>query len=283
MILINDVFFGKIELPGVFEDLLNSKSLKRLSRIHQSGAIFLVNPAICHSRLEHSIGVMLMIRKLGGSELEQIAGLLHDVSHTAFSHVGDYVFDRAEEDYHEQIFEEVLLTSDIPEILSWHVYSASQLINGTFNILEQPLAGLCADRLDYTLRDSYHAGLVDRASVRQFISCLSLENGLITVSDQESANWINKLYRQLIDEVFNLPLHVYANLKLAELIKTGLENSQLTIEDLRKDDTYLLNKIRTTAAGYDGIRAIKQHKDLEVFIRKGMGLKMKNRQLNASV
>ena len=36
---------------------------------------------------------MLLIKKLGGSVEEQIAGLLHDVSHTAFSHVIDYVFD----------------------------------------------------------------------------------------------------------------------------------------------------------------------------------------------
>lgn len=283
MILINDIFFGINELPGIFEDLLNSPALKRLSRIHQSGAIFLVNPDISHSRLEHSIGVMLLIRKLGGSELEQIAGLLHDVSHTAFSHVGDYVFDNFEENYHEQIFETVLLSSDIPEILSWHGYHIDEIINGKFKLLEQPLPGLCADRLDYTLRDSYHAGLITAAAVRDFLTHVELDSGVIQLSSYEKAKWINELYKRLIDEVFNLPLHVYANRKLTELIKSELKATRLVAKDLQQDDTYLLNKLRSTASGYEAIKSIKLHKDLDVFVKKGMNLKMKNRQLNALI
>jgi HD superfamily phosphohydrolase len=44
---------------------------------------------------------MLLIWRLGGSLREQLAGLLHDVSHAAFSHLIDHVLDVAEEDYHE--------------------------------------------------------------------------------------------------------------------------------------------------------------------------------------
>ncbi|WP_214226569.1 HD domain-containing protein [Pedobacter sp. B4-66] len=283
MVLINDIFFGKVELPGIFDDLINSSWVKRLGRIHQSGAIFLVNPDICHTRLEHSIGVMLLIRQLGGSEIEQVSGLLHDISHTAFSHVGDYVFDNTEENYHEQIFEEVLKSSDIPEILSWHGYHVDEVVKGVFNILEQPMPKLCADRLDYTLRDSYHAGLVSRKDVKDFISSLTVENGVIVVENAEKAEWINNLYKKLIEEVFNFPLHVYANRKLTELIKVGLQRNELVHSDLFKDDTYLLNKIRSTTAGYEGIKAIKQQRGFDVFVKKGMGLKMKNRQLNALI
>ncbi len=283
MVLINDIFFDKVEVPGIFDDLINSAWVKRLGRIHQSGAIFLVNPKICHTRLEHSIGVMLLIRHLGGSELEQVAGLLHDISHTAFSHVGDYVFDNIEENYHEQVFEDVLRSSDIPEILSWHGYDIDQVINGTFNILEQAIPKLCADRLDYTLRDSYHAGLVSRKEVKDFIKHLSVEDGIIVIEKEEKAEWINNLYKKLINDVFNLPLHIYANRKLTELIKSGLQRNELVHDDLLKDDTYLLNKIRSTTFGYEGVKAIKQQKGFDVFVKKGMGLKMKNRQLNALI
>ncbi|MEJ2902688.1 HD domain-containing protein [Pedobacter panaciterrae] len=283
MVLINDIFFDKVEVPGIFDDLINSSWVKRLGRIHQSGAIFLVNPNICHTRLEHSIGVMLLIRHLGGSELEQVAGLLHDISHTAFSHVGDYVFDNTEENYHEQVFEEVLHSSDIPEILSWHGYHIDDIIKGTFNILEQAAPRLCADRLDYTLRDSYHAGLVSRKEVKDFIKHLGVEDGIIVIENAEKAEWINNLYKKLIDDVFNLPLHIYANRKLTELIKVGLQRNELVRSDLLKDDTYLLNKIRSTASGYEGVKAIKQQRGFDVFVKKGMGLKMKNRQLNALI
>lgn len=49
MIQLNDFLYGKMEFPQVFSDLLNTEALKRLAGIHQSGAIFLVNPDICHS------------------------------------------------------------------------------------------------------------------------------------------------------------------------------------------------------------------------------------------
>lgn len=54
------------------------------------------------------MGVMLLIKKLNGSIEEQIAGWIHDISHTAFSHLIDYVFDSEGEDHHEHRFEEVL-------------------------------------------------------------------------------------------------------------------------------------------------------------------------------
>lgn len=63
-------------------------------------------------RYDHSVGVMLLIRMLGGTLEEQIAGLLHDVSHTAFSHVADYVFENRDEDYHEIIFRSVVESSE---------------------------------------------------------------------------------------------------------------------------------------------------------------------------
>jgi HD superfamily phosphohydrolase len=101
---------------------------------------------------------------LGGSELEQIAGLLHDISHTAFSHVGDYVFDNTDEDYHEKVFAEVLCKSEVPDVLLSYGYNVNQILYGIFDILEQPLPSLCADRLDYTLRDGVHGGVSFRAS-----------------------------------------------------------------------------------------------------------------------
>jgi hypothetical protein len=51
MIGVNDFLYGKMELPAVFADLLKTDALKRLAGIHQSGAIFLVNPDICHSQV----------------------------------------------------------------------------------------------------------------------------------------------------------------------------------------------------------------------------------------
>jgi len=62
---------------------------------------------------------MLLVRRLGASLDEQIAALLHDVSHTAFSHVIDFVFnDHNGQSYHEEKKEEFVASTDIPTILN---------------------------------------------------------------------------------------------------------------------------------------------------------------------
>jgi len=283
MIQLNDFLYGNMELPAVFSDLLNTDVLKRLGGVHQSGAIFLVNPDICHSRLEHAIGVTLLIRTLGGSELEQIAGLLHDVSHTAFSHVGDYVFDNTDEDYHEKIFAEILCKSEVPDVLLKYGYNISDILHGTFDILEQPLPALCADRLDYTLRDGVHGGVISRQRARQFMKAVVLSGGKIAVNDENEAAWINEAFEKLNNEMFKLPLHLYANGKMAELIKRFLKKGLLTESDLFKTDTLLLNKIRANYEGYEAIKAIKQLRGFAEFMRHGAVPKVKTRTLNAQL
>ena len=281
MIKVNDPIYGSHELPDIFEELLSGNALKRLGNIHHSGAIFLVNPSICHNRLEHSIGVMLLIRILGGAELEQIAGLLHDVSHTAFSHVSDYVFGNEDENYHEQLFETVLVNSEIPIILEKHGYTLAQILQGHFPILEQPMPYLCADRLDYTLRDAMHTGIITRQQARHFLNDVTLIDGKVSVNSAEHAEWINGIYKRLNTEVYNAPLYVYANQQLAELINELLKNGQLKEADLQKDDTFMLNKIRSTTYGYEAIKAIKHHKGYTDFLKKGASLKIKSRHLMA--
>ncbi|WP_231491963.1 HD domain-containing protein [Pedobacter sp. Leaf170] len=281
MVQLNDILYGKIEFPDVFEELLNTEALKRLAGIHQSGAIYLVNPEICHSRLEHAIGVLMLIKNLGGSELEQIAGLLHDISHTAFSHVGDYVFNNTDEDYHEKIFAEVLYNSEIPDVLLRYGYNANQIIYGNFDILEQPLPSLCADRLDYTLRDGFHAGLISRQRAIEFLKSITLKDGKMAVNSEKEALWINEIFSRLNSDVFNLPLHIYANGKMAELIKSFLKKGILNEQDLFKTDTLLLNKIRSNYTGYEAVKSIKQLKGFSEFMRHGAVPKIKARTLNA--
>ena len=283
MIQMNDFLYGKMELPQIFEDILATDALKRLGGVHQSGAIYLVNPDICHSRLEHAIGVMMLIRMLGGTELEQVAGLLHDVSHTAFSHVGDYVFENAEEDYHEKVFAEILYKSEIPDVLLKYGYSVNQILFGTFNILEQPLPALCADRLDYTLRDGVHGGIISRQRAREFLKAIILKDGQIAVNAENEALWINETFKKLNDDVFKLPLHLYANGKMAELIKSFLAKGILEESDMFKTDTMLLNKIRSTFAGYEAVKSIKQLKGFSEFMRYGAVPKVKARTLDALI
>ncbi|PST82499.1 phosphohydrolase [Pedobacter yulinensis] len=281
MIKVNDMLYGSVMLPAVFKKLLETPAMKRLAGIHQSGAIFLVNPDIQHTRLEHSIGVCLLVRMLGGTEEEQIAGLLHDVSHTAFSHVADYVFANEAEDYHEQIFKEVVQRSEIPAILDKYGYCVDRLFQAEFSILEQPLPYLCADRLDYTLRDALHTGMIGRGEAGAFLKSCTTHEGCIVVTNEEKAGWIDSVFARLNAEFFMNPLYLYANKRMAVLIGQLLERGQLSESDLLKDDTALLNKIRSTAEGREAIQAIRRQEGYQAFLKKEQPLQIKKRFLRA--
>jgi HD superfamily phosphohydrolase len=91
-LVIYDEHYGEYEIEDVLIELLHTKPVQRLKKVHQAGAAYLVNNEWNTTRYEHSIGTMLLVKKLGGTVEEQIASLLHDISHTAFSHVVDFVF-----------------------------------------------------------------------------------------------------------------------------------------------------------------------------------------------
>ncbi len=152
--IVSDIIYGDYNVDHVLAELIMSKPVQKLKGIHQGGASYLVNEEWNVTRYEHSVGVMLLIKKLGGSIEEQIAGLLHDVSHTAFSHVIDFVLENKEEDYHEKIYQKVIIDSEIPCILKKHGYDYKDILfnESKWTLLEQPAPELCADRVDYTLR-----------------------------------------------------------------------------------------------------------------------------------
>jgi len=74
---IKDRVYGKIDInEPVLLTLLKSKPLIRLQGINQAGASQYAIPNKIVSRYEHSVGVMLLLKILGASTEEQIAGLL---------------------------------------------------------------------------------------------------------------------------------------------------------------------------------------------------------------
>lgn len=283
MMMSGDIFYGNFELEDILSDLIRSAPVQRLKNVHQGGAIFLVSPNVGHCRYEHSIGVMLLVRKLGGSLVEQIAALLHDVSHTAFSHVIDYVLQQKGEDYHEQIFEEVITNSTIPSILAKYGFSTSLLQDSNYTLLEMPLPALCADRIDYTIRDLYHFGLINIVEVYSFVNELGVEGGMIGVKSEKGASWIASKYVQLNNEYFRKPEHVFANTRFSELIALGLEKGIIILSDLWKDDPAVLSMIKSDHYLNSELEKIKSLDGFESFSDSGPGKKFKERILKPMV
>ncbi|MRG86015.1 HD domain-containing protein [Salinibacillus xinjiangensis] len=246
--IIFDKIYGKFEVDSVLEELILSEPIQRLKGIHQGGASYLVNEKWNVTRFDHSIGVMLLIRKLGGTVEEQIAGLLHDVSHTAFSHVIDFVFENKEEDYHEKMYSSVVENSEIPTILAKYDYKYEDILfdDTKWTLLEQPAPELCADRVDYTLRDMYVYGNISLDEVNRFLQNLTVVEGKMYPQNIEIAEWFVKTYYKEVIDFFMDPLNIYGYDILAKILKLSLEKNILNPKDFLGKDDELLMKIKSS-------------------------------------
>ncbi|MGG0846882.1 HD domain-containing protein [Peribacillus simplex] len=244
--IVSDSIYGKHIVEGVLEELIVSKPLQRLKGIHQGGASYLVNEKWDATRFDHSIGVMLLIKSLGGSLEEQIAGLLHDVSHTAFSHVIDFVLDCKDEDYHEKIYEHVIMESEIPLILKRYGYECEDIFQSKWEFLEQPAPELCADRVDYTLRDMYQYGHITLESVHDFLNHVIIINGRMYLDNIESAEWFVETYYSEVIDFFMDPLNIYGYDILAKTLKLALANNLISLDDLLGTDEEVMSLLSST-------------------------------------
>ncbi|HDR7541255.1 MULTISPECIES: HD domain-containing protein [Bacillus] len=244
--IISDVLYGEFEVDQVVEELISSKSMQRLKGIHQAGASYLMNEKWNVTRFDHSVGVMLLVKKLGGSVEEQIAGLLHDVSHTAFSHVIDYVFDNEDESYHEEIFSSVVKNSEIPAILAKHGYNYEDILldDSKWTLLERSAPELCADRVDYTLRDMHTYGYISLEEVHSFLEDVIAVEGKMVLQNIQIAEWFTETYYKEVIDFFMEPMNIYGNDMLAKTLKVALHKRIIHADDFLLEDEELISKLQ---------------------------------------
>ncbi|PHN04814.1 HD domain-containing protein [Flavilitoribacter nigricans] len=242
-----DKIYGTFELTGVLEAIINTRVFQRLRRIHQGGAVFLLNPGINQTRYEHSIGVMLLIRKLGGTMESQIAGLIHDISHTAFSHLIDYVLENEREDYHETRYPEVLADPELAAVLRQYDFAPEQFLDlELYPLLEYPLPNLSCDRIDYTLRDLFQIGYLQPKDIDWFLAGLVVYNGRVVVRSKEYAKWFQQQYEYLVREYFEGEENELANRIMKTMVGDCLARGVLAVEDFHRDDLYVIEKMEAS-------------------------------------
>jgi HD superfamily phosphohydrolase len=196
-----DALYGTMTITDpVLLSLIQDPSFQRLKGIHQHGITPVINvnkvdPPV--SRFEHSLGAMLLVRTLAPHDLaQQCAALLHDISHTVLSHVTDYAFGYV---IHEVEKDEYVETTNIPTILTQFGYNWKHITSeepGDWTLLEQPAPLLCADRLDYGLRDMYAFDVCSSETVRAIMKQLVVHDGRIMCSDIQLAGDLGRGYMQ---------------------------------------------------------------------------------------
>ena len=173
-----------VPLTKRVQRIIDTAEFRRLAKITQLGLVSLVYPAAHHTRFEHSLGVyriaLLYLKQLAhdprfaaavqahDAELMIVAALLHDVGHWPFCHaIEDMELPGVPE--HELFANSFLLEGDLADALrnGWDIQPREviTLLSGqprepVTKILHSLLSGpIDADKMDYLVRDSLHAGV----------------------------------------------------------------------------------------------------------------------------
>lgn len=193
--IFNDPIYGFIHISdeSIF-DIIEHPYFQRLRRINQLGLTYLVYPGATHTRFQHSMGAMHLMKSalqnlrdkgVGISDEEMIAAqqaiILHDVGHGPFSHTLEYNL------LHQSSHEDVgkLLLRQINKDLGGVLDMALAIIENKHpkNFLHQLVSSqLDMDRLDYLKRDSYFTGVSEGViGTSRLIKMLNVHNDNIVV------------------------------------------------------------------------------------------------------
>ena len=225
--------------------LIACPTVQRLRGIKQAGPSALAFPFKQVTRFEHSLGVYILLGRLGASRKEQIAGLLHDVSHTAFSHAVDFVFASELQDHHEGLKPVFLQRSDLAGPLAALGYQPADFYDDAiYPLLEQPLPRLCADRLDYFFRDSLACGVTTPPQIERFLDHLTVVDGRsIAFTDATVAREAVERFAIMNADWWASPTESFIYNEFADALRAAFESGVLVENSLFEDDAAVLAKL----------------------------------------
>ncbi|HEX3015469.1 MAG TPA: HD domain-containing protein, partial [Desulfobacteria bacterium] len=195
--LIRDPIHGDIDLSVAEAAVLDSAEVQRLRTIKQLGTAYLVYPGCMHTRFEHSLGTMAVVKRiLAGleksgtkispedQELVAIGALLHDITHIPFGHTFEderKIFPRHDKGPRLQYYlrPESELGGTLARLgIAAEIAALLQAQTNDWRV-EIISSALDADLLDYLKRDAYMAGLAQTYDQRIFQHFLIVDNQLL--------------------------------------------------------------------------------------------------------
>jgi len=254
-----DCIFGRVKIDEpVILDLIRSRALQRLKGVDQGGYQPLyakpktkLSNKRHHNRFAHSLGVYLLLRAYGAPLEERVAGLIHDVSHSCFSHCADYFLDSGSpenQSHQDNIFSEHIKKTEIPAIIKKHWLDLDYILDDkNFPLKERLLPDLCADRIDYSLRSALVFEEISPAQVKALLDNLLVENGRWIFENLASARKFSKVFLKM-NQVYYAGVHSATMfMAVADCLKYALINKYFDLSDLYSVDKIILDKIKKAA------------------------------------
>ncbi|MDQ5941153.1 MAG: uncharacterized protein QG632_879 [Candidatus Dependentiae bacterium] len=250
-----ETLFGPLEITEpLLIELVAHPVLERLKDVDQHGPATHFGKWPSWSRYDHSIGVFALLYIYKCPLVEQVAGLLHDVSHTAFSHSADHLFKTGNEhSYQDSIHNEYLERMGLRPLLARYGLTIEEINPDRleFTGLEQKNPILCADRIHY----NFHAGLVHghitQEQIYEMTESLHFENGKWFFDNQEHAQKLADIALHYCEHSLapaaNLVWHHWLCNALRRAATLGLVNAE---EIHFGTDSYILAKLEASQDPY---------------------------------
>ena len=182
MTRVRDPIHDYIDLTPLEVRLVDTPAYQRLRWIRQLGPTNLVYPGANHTRHEHCMGTCHVVGRIADSigldshdkQLASVAGLLHDLGHSPFSHLGDEVAG-----LEDHVIRTTKLVSDteISDILSEEGIDSkeiNEIIQGAHKLGPLVSGDLDGDRLDYLVRDAHYTGVSTGVDAGRLITTMAM-------------------------------------------------------------------------------------------------------------
>ena len=234
--IIVETFIGPMEIsePLIIE-LLQHPVVTRMKEIDQHGPLTYFGNQPTFSRYDHCIGVFALLRKFNRPLEEQVAGLLHDASHTVFSHVADHLFKTGNTHaYQDTIHEWYLHKMNIDSILKRYDLSVEEINpdQPQFSALEQQRPKLCADRIQYILYTGLKHERITQEQLMAIVDSLTFIDGNWIITNQEHARTLADLALHFTEYYWQSPDNFAWFHWLCQALKQAIALDLITSDDI---------------------------------------------------
>ena len=200
------------DMPDFIKELVETKEMQRIKLVGQNCGRDYISESMQefkynYSRLDHSIGVGLIVWHFTKDAKQSISALFHDIATPTFSHVIDYYNnDEARQTSTEKGTTRIIRNSlEINKILEKYDIKVEDVLDySRYPIADNNTPKLSADRLEYNAYMGTTRGLIS------FDEMLQIYNDIIIVKNEDN-----------VDEM------CFQNLELAKkMTKVALENGE---------------------------------------------------------
>jgi len=221
----------------VLIELFNHPIMERIKHVRQYGiSDYIIKQKKEYTRYEHCVGVWALLKLHGACLKEQIAGLLHDASHTVFSHVGDKLFQHnsTHSSYQDDIHEWYLKHYNIHALLAQYDIVLADILhkNGTHLMLEQDLPNICADRLEYNLQAGLLTDMLTHEDIAMILNNIRYNNDQWFFTSVDAAKKLALVSLYNTEHVWGNPLDQFIYTLTARALNQALEIQLLTVDDI---------------------------------------------------